>query len=185
VGDACGPKDIVRTILSIVLALAIAPCAHAQRRGAARAGFAARRGWIVTRARGLATEIKETAHDLVLGNDWKWRALMLAQIGASIADAKTSLDNSCICPACQESGPAALLVGRHPDAHNYLLAGILEVTAIAVTSHFAREHSPHAARWTRDVWLALPAASLYVHSHSALQNSHLKVACWQSGLGCS
>lgn len=110
---------------------------------------------------------------------------MLAQIGASIADEKTSLDNSRICPACQESGPAAWLVGHHPDAHKYLLAGTLEITAVAVTSHFARKRSPRAAWWTRDVWLALPAASLYVHSQAAWHNSHLKVVCWQSGLGCS
>jgi hypothetical protein len=78
-------------------------------------------------AGGLAAEGRATVHDLVTFRDPRWTVLTIAQIAASTADAETSLQTFHRCPTCVETGISRFVVGRRPDTHKYIIAGIVEM----------------------------------------------------------
>jgi hypothetical protein len=138
----------------------------------------------VAHSRGLAGEIKATARDLSTFRDPRWSLLTLAQIGAAAADAKTSLDNFRQYPSREETGPARLLIGRHPDAHKYVIAGLVEIGVEAVAAHYLRNHIPPQKWYWRYAWSLPQTFSLYQHTRASLHNVRLGIPCDETGLSC-
>src|SRR5580692_2999183 len=81
---------------------------------------------------GVAGEVAATARDFATFRDKQWEILTFAQIGAGAADTETSLYNFRHCPTCQEIGDSRFIIGVHPDAHKYIIAGLVEIAAEAV-----------------------------------------------------
>lgn len=123
--------------------------------------------------RDVAREFKLSARDLVTFRDAQWSALTLAQIAAAGADAVTSVNSLNRCSACAETGPSRLVVGEHPDAHKYILAGIVEVGAEAVTAHYFRGRNPREKWYWRWLWTLPQSVSLYEHSRAAQHNTNV------------
>jgi hypothetical protein len=121
--------------------------------------------------RRMVTEVATTAHDLVTFRDPKWTVLTLAQIAAASADAKTSLYNLHQCPSCLEIGISRYVVGLRPDAHKYILAGVVEITIEAVTAHYLRNHGPMRKWYWRYVWTLPQSISLYEHTRASMHNA--------------
>jgi hypothetical protein len=133
---------------------------------------------------GLATEVAATARDLVTLQDGKWSVLTLAQIGAAAADAKTSLNNFHACATCQEIGISRFFVGRHPDAHKYIIAGMIEIGVEAVVAHYLRNHGPTQKWYWRYIRTLPQSISLYEHARAANHNAGLPLHCNATGEPC-
>jgi len=133
-------------------------------------------------AGGLVTETGAAARDLVTLHDPKWAFLTIAQIGAATADAETSLHNFHRCPTCVEKGIARLVVGGRPDAHKYIVAGLIEISVEAVTAHYLRNHGPIRKWYWRYLWAMPQTFSLYEHTHADFHNAHLQLRCDSTGL---
>jgi len=120
---------------------------------------------------GVARQYRLSAQDLVTFRDPQWSVLTIAQIGAATADAVTSLNNLNHCPGCAETGVSRIFVGRHPDLHKYLIAGIIEVSAEAVTAHYFRSR-PSSRKWYwRMLWTLPQSLSLYEHAQASKGNT--------------
>ncbi len=135
-------------------------------------------------AGGLVTETGAAARDLVTWHDPKWTFLTIAQIGAATADAETSLHNFHRCPTCVEKGIARLVVGRRPDAHKYIVAGLIEISVEAVTAHYLRNHGPIRKWYWRYLWAVPQTFSLYEHTRADFHNAGLQLRCDSAGLNC-
>jgi hypothetical protein len=135
-------------------------------------------------SRGLAAETRATARELATFRDPKWTLLTLAQIGAATADAKTSLNTFHRCPSCEEVGLSRLVVGRHPDAHKYIVAGLIEIGVEAVAAHYLRHHGPTRKWYWRYVWTLPQSFSFSEHTHAAMHNAGLRLACDNAGMNC-
>ncbi len=135
-------------------------------------------------AGGLVTETGAAARDLVTLHDPKWAFLTIAQIGAATADAETSLHNFHRCPTCVEKGIARLVVGGRPDAHKYIVAGLIEISVEAVTAHYLRNHGPIRKWYWRYLWAMPQTFSLYEHTRADFHNAHLQLRCDSTGLNC-
>lgn len=129
------------------------------------------RGFLLPKVRGLGSETKATVQDLVTFRDPKWEALTLAQIAAAAADAHTSLQSLHRCSYCQEVGSSRFLIGSHPDAHKYLLAGLVEVSVEAVAAHYLRHHGPVQKWYWRWVWALPQSSSLVEHTRASFHNA--------------
>jgi len=110
--------------------------------------------------------------------------LTLAQIAASTADAQTSLANLRRCPNCLETGSSRLVVGAHPDAHKYIIAGIVEIGIEAVAAHYLRNHGPVKKWYWRYVWTLPQSISLYEHTRADFHNAGLQLKCDNTGMNC-
>jgi len=120
---------------------------------------------------GLARQYRLSARDLVTFRDPQWSVLTIAQIGAATADAVTSLNNLNHCVGCAETGASRIFVGRHPDSHKYLIAGIIEGNAEAVTAHYFRSR-PSSRKWYwRVLWTVPQSLSLYEHARASKENT--------------
>ena len=128
------------------------------------------RSAIITIPRGVAREFKLSARDLVTFRDPPWSALTLTQIGAATADAVSSVNNLDHCPTCFESGPSRIVVGERPDLHKYIIAGIVEVGAEAVTAHYFRRREPPQRWYWRTLWSLPQSLSLFEHARAAKHN---------------
>jgi hypothetical protein len=128
------------------------------------------KGFFLPKFRGLASETKATARDCVSFRDPKWEALTWAQIAAATADAHTSLQSLHRCSYCQEVGSSKFVIGMHPDAHKYLLAGLVEVSVEAVASHYLRHHGPIHKWYWRAVWALPQSASVLEHTRASVHN---------------
>jgi hypothetical protein len=135
-------------------------------------------------AGGLVTETGAAARDLVTLHDPKWTFLTIAQIGAATADAETSLHNFHRCPTCVEKGIARLVVGGRPDAHKYIVAGLIEISVEAVTAHYLRNHGPIRKWYWRYLWAMPQTFSLYEHTRADFHNTGLQLRCDSAGLNC-
>jgi hypothetical protein len=135
-------------------------------------------------ASGLVAETGATARDLVTFRDRRWTLLTIAQIGAATADAETSLHNFHRCPACVEKGIARLVVGGRPDAHKYIIAGLIEISVEAVAAHYLRNHGPIRKWYWRYAWTLPQTFSLYEHTHADFHNAGLQLRCDHAGLNC-
>jgi hypothetical protein len=122
---------------------------------------------------GIAREVGASARDFATFGDPQWSALTLGQIGAGTADMVTSLDNLHTCPSCLEVGISRFFVGEHPDAHKYILGGILEIGIEAVTAHYMRNHGPTRKWYWRALWSLPQSLSLYGHARAAFHNAAL------------
>jgi hypothetical protein len=123
--------------------------------------------------RGVAREFKLSTTDLVTFRDPRWSVLTLTQIGAATADAVTSINNLNHCSVCVESGPSRIFVGVHPDAHKYIIAGMVEISAEAVTGHYLRRRvSPRKWYW-RILWTLPQSLSVYEHARASHHNASL------------
>ena len=160
----------------LAVALLIGPSAHAQQiekvqpAGKVRSVFLAK-------PIALADEVAATARDFAMFRDKQWSILTIAQIGAATADAQTSLNNLRNCPSCGEAGVSRFFVGVHPDAHKYIVAGIVEIGVEAVAAHYFRSHGPARNKYWRFLWTLPQSFSLYEHAHAASHNAGLNLAC--------
>jgi hypothetical protein len=160
----------MRRNLLLLMAVLVASSLHAQnfiKLPPAAAGHSP----IMALPLGLVTEVASTAHDLATFRDKKWTVLTLAQIAASSADARTSLYNLHHCATCQEVGVSRFVVGRSPDAHKYILAGLVEISVEAVTAHYLRRHGPIRKWYWRYAWTLPQTISLYEHTHASFHNA--------------
>jgi hypothetical protein len=135
-------------------------------------------------AGGLAAEGKATVHDLVTFRDPRWIVLTIAQIAASTADAETSLHNFHRCPTCIETGISRFVIGRRPDAHKYIIAGMLEIGVEAIAAHYLRNHGPIRKWYWRYIWTLPQSLSLYEHTRADFHNIGLHLTCDPAGLNC-
>jgi hypothetical protein len=134
--------------------------------------------------RSLAAETGASARDLVKFRDREWSLLTVAQIGAATADTQTSLHNLHVCPTCEEAGISRLVVGRHPDLHKYLAAGIVEIGVETVLAHYLQNHGPIRKWYWRYIFSLPQSISLYQHTHSSIHNTGLSMTCDKSGANC-
>jgi len=163
----------VRKLL-VLLALMIPPVGRAQNLVEKVQPGAPREGLLITKARGLSSELRATARDFATFRDPKWEALTLAQIAAATADGATSLHNLHRCSYCQEIGDSRLVIGRHPDAHKYMLAGLVEISVEAVAAHYLRHHGPVRKWYWRYAWALPQSFSLAEHTAAGFHNADAK-----------
>ncbi len=126
---------------------------------------------------GVAGEIAATAHDFATFRDKQWEILTIAQIGAASADAETSLYNFSRCADCREVGFSRYFLGSRPDAHKYIVAGLVEITAEAVAGHYLRNHGPTQKWYWRIVWSLPQSLSLYGHAQASIHNARVNLGC--------
>jgi hypothetical protein len=138
----------------------------------------------VAASTGLAAETRATARDFVTFRDQNWSLLTLAQIAAASADAQTSLRTFHSCPSCTETGISRFVVGRHPDAHKYVVAGLIEIGVEAVAGHYLRNHGPTRKWYWRLVWTLPQTISLCEHTHAVFHNAGLNLKCDGAGMNC-
>jgi hypothetical protein len=138
----------------------------------------------VSIAGGLAAQTRSTARDLATFRDPNWTVLTLAQIAAAGADTKTTLDNFHRCPGCFESGYSRYFIGNRPDAHKYILAGIVEIGVEAVAAHYFHYHGPTRKWYWRFVWTLPQTFSLYGHTQASFHNVGLRLTCDRTGMNC-
>jgi hypothetical protein len=122
---------------------------------------------------GIAREVGSAARDFATFRDPQWSVLTIGQIGAGTADMVTSLNNLHSCPSCREVGISRYFVGAHPDAHKYIVGGILEIGIEAVTAHYMRNHGPMRKWYWRTLWTLPQSLSLYGHARAASHNASL------------
>jgi len=121
----------------------------------------------------LAREVAATTSDIVTVRDPQWTLLTIAQIGAAAADGKTSLNNFHACASCEEVGPSRFLVGLHPDAHKYIVAGSIEIVVEAVAAHYLRNHISSQKWYWRLAWSMPQSLSLSLHARAAYRNANV------------
>ena len=129
-------------------------------------------GRLISKARGLTAEFKATVRDFATFRDPKWNALTLAQIAAATADGATSLHNLHRCWYCQEVGTSRIVIGRRPDEHKYLLAGLVEISVEAVAAHYLRHHGPVRKWYWRCAWALPQGISLVEHTRAGYHNAN-------------
>jgi len=139
---------------------------------------------LVTKPIAVIREVRSTARDFATFRDAGWSALTLAQIGASSADAFTSLNNLRACVNCYESGPSRVFVGRRPDAHKYLLGGAIEIGIEAVAAHYFRNRGAMQKWYWKALWELPQTVSLYEHAHAAFRNAAMNLGCSASSPAC-
>jgi hypothetical protein len=122
---------------------------------------------------GIARELGASARDFATFRYPQWSVLTMAQIGAGTADMVTSLNNLRSCPSCLEVGVSRYFVGAHPDAHKYIVGGILEIGIEAVTAHYMRNHGPIRKWYWRALWALPQSLSFYEHARAANHNAAL------------
>jgi len=133
---------------------------------------------------GVAHEVESAARDLTTFRDRQWSILTIGQIGAGIADAKTSLDSLNGCATCREVGPSRFLIGARPDAHKYIVGGLIEIGVEAVTAHYMLNRGPAQKWYWRVLWTLPQSLSLYEHAQAASNNAGLNLSCDPTGLHC-
>jgi hypothetical protein len=134
---------------------------------------------------GFAHEVKATARDFVTFRDPQWSALTMAQIGAAAADEVTTLNNFRICATCMEIGPSRFFVGQRPDAHKFIVAGVIEIGVEAVAAHYFRSHGPKEKLYWKALRALPQSFSLFEHAQAAYYNATLKLNCSPTVPGCS
>jgi hypothetical protein len=170
---------------SLVLAIAILIAADARAQEFVRSKPAGRQDNVfVAVSTRLAAETKATARDFVTFRDRNWSLLTLAQIAAATADAQTSLHNFHSRPELEEVGISRFVVGRHPDAHKYVVAGLIEIGVEAVAGHYLRNHGPTRKWYWRLVWTLPQTISLCEHTHAVFHNVGLNLKCDGAGINC-
>ena len=161
----------MKHICWLAMSLVLSPIAQSQQIEKNQPSTAVRNA-LLSKPVGVAREVKATARDFVTFRDPQWSVLTLAQIGAASADAVTSLNNLQRCPGCYENGLSTFFVGQRPDAHKYIIGGVIEITIEAVTAHYFRTHGPKKLYW-KALWALPQSFSLYEHARGARHNAAL------------
>lgn len=158
------------------MALLLSPIARAQQTEKVQPAVTIRNA-ILSKLLSVTREVAAVSRDFVMFRDPQWSSLTIAQIGAASADAVTSLNNLHACPSCSEAGPSRFFVGQHPDAHKYIIGGVIEIGVEAVTTHYFRNHGPARKWYWKAVWAAPQSFSLYEHARAAQRNAALNLGC--------
>jgi hypothetical protein len=166
------------------MALLVSPIAYAQQIDKVQP-VAAVRDTILSKPLGIAREVAATSRDFVMFRDPQWSVLTIAQIGAASADAVTSLNNLHSCPSCWENGVSRFFVGQHPDAHKYIIGGVIEIAVEAVTAHYFRNHGTVRKWYWRTLWTLPQSLSLYEHARAAHHNAALGTGCFSPAPSCN
>jgi hypothetical protein len=167
----------------LVVALFISPIASAQQIEKVQPVAELSRA-ILSKPLGVAREVAATSRDFVMFRDPQWSVLTIAQIGAASADAVTSLDNLHSCRSCFETGVSRFVVGQHPDAHKYIIAGAIEIGVEAVTAHYFRSRGPARKWYWKALWTLPQSFSLYEHIQAARHNTALDLNCFSAAPAC-
>jgi hypothetical protein len=154
----------------LLFAILLSPVARAQDIEKVQPAVSVRNA-LLAKPRGVAGQVAAAARDFVTFRDPQWSLLTLGQIGAASADAVTSLNNFQRCPSCAETGVSRIFVGQHPDAHKYIVAGIIEIGIEGVTAHYFRNHGPVRKWYWKALWTLPQSFSLYEHAHAANRNA--------------
>jgi hypothetical protein len=180
---ACGDSETVNHSWLFILALLIAPIAHAQQIEKVQPSGKVR-DVLLAKPIALAHEVRSTAVDFATFRDKQSSILTFAQIGAAAADAETSLYNFRNCASCREVGVSRYFVGVRPDAHKYIVGGIVEIGMEAVAAHYFRSRGPARNKYWRLLWTLPQSFSLYEHAQAAHHNAGLDLACYNTGSRC-
>jgi hypothetical protein len=149
-------------------------------------------GAILAIPRGVAEELAASARDFATFRDPQWEILTIVQIGAATADAETSLYNLRRSPSIREIGISRYVIGTRPDAHKYVIAGIIEITVEAVAGHYLRNHrlrnygpeEPRQKWYWRAVWTLPQSLSIYEHAQATVHNTRVNLGCDPASLHC-
>jgi hypothetical protein len=167
-------SQVLRCTFALAIVLLLCGNAHAQEEEFDKAKPAApAHRTILSKPLGIARETGATARDFATFRDPAWSALTLAQIGAASADAVTSLNALQSCASCTEDGLSRIFVGTRPDAHKYIVAGVLEIGIEAVTAHYFLHHGPTRKWYWRTLWMLPQSFSLYEHARHSQRNPTL------------
>jgi len=167
----------------LAMALLLSPLARSQPVEKVQPATAVRNA-LLSKPIGIAREVGATAQDFAMFRDPQWSVLTIGQIGAASADAATSLNNLRSCLHCSEIGPSRFFIGRHPDAHKYIIGGIVEIGVEAVAAHYFRNHGPKQKLYWRILWALPQSFSLYEHAFAAERNSTFVLGCSLPGSLC-
>ncbi len=167
----------------LVLALLLSPIAHSQQTERVQHAQTLRNA-LLSKPIGIAREVGATARDFVMFRDPQWSVLTIGQIGAASADASTSLNNFHSCPSCAEVGVSRFFVGQRPDAHKYIIGGIIEIGVEAVTAHYFRNRGPKGKLYRKILWSLPQSFSLYEHAQAAHANAALDLKCFSGAPTC-
>jgi hypothetical protein len=173
----------MKDISAFVLVFLIASSVSAQHFEAAQAA-GKEHGAILAIPRGVAGEIGASARDFATFRDKQWKILTLAQIGAASFDTETSLYNFRRSPTIREIGVSRFVIGARPDAHKYIIAGMIEITVEAVAGHFLRNHGPTRKWYWRYIWTLPQSFSLCEHMQSGMHNTGVNLGCDPLGQHC-
>ena len=144
-------RRALRRLRWLAIALFFPAFAHAQEIEKVQPAGTFRKA-LLSKPLGFAREVAATGHDFATFRDPQWSILTIAQIGAATADGVTTLNNLHSRPSYSEIGVSRFFVGAHPDAHKYIVAGIVEIGVEAVAAHYFRSRGP-ARKW---YWKARP-----------------------------
>jgi hypothetical protein len=118
-------------------------------------------------------EIKQTSVDFVKFRHPAWNLMALAEIGADIADAKTTADCQHL-PNCMEAN--TFLYGRHPDFHKVLLIDLGSSWTLITMDHWLHTHTPDPYIKTADYWWIVPGGiDIGNTAYAAYANSKVKL----------
>jgi hypothetical protein len=156
----------------LAMALLLSAFAHAQEIKKVQPAGTFRNA-LFSRPLGVAREVAATGRDFATFRDPQWSILTIGQIGAASADAVTTLNNLHSRPSYAEIGVSRIFVGRHPDAHKYIVAGIVEIGVEAVTAHYFLNHGPARKWYWRALWMLPQSLSLYEHTRAAHHNAEI------------
>jgi hypothetical protein len=121
---------------------------------------------------GLGHEVKQTGIDLVTWRHPAWNLMVMAEIGADLADAKTTSDCQRYIHPCFEH--SAAIYGQHPDFKTVALTDIGTSLALATASHWMHTHTPRPYIKTADYWWLIPQTiDIVGTSWSAYHNAGL------------
>ncbi len=176
-------RKILRAIRLLAFVLCLSTVLRAQQTGELPPAGSVRNSFL-SKPRGIAREVAAASRDFATFRDPRWSLLTIAQIGAASADAVTSLNNFHSCPNCIETGPGRIFIGSRPDAHKYIIAGILEVGIEAVTAHYFQNHGPTKKWYWRALWSLPQSFSLYEHTRASQHNTALNFSCDSRGVPC-
>jgi hypothetical protein len=156
----------------LAIALLLSACAHAQEIEKVEPAGKFHTA-LISKPMGFVREIAATGHDFATFRNPQWSVLTIAQIGASTADAVTTLNNLRNCPSYAELGVSRFFVGAHPDAHKYIIAGVVEIGVEAVAAHYFQNHGPVRKWYWRALWTLPQSFSLYEHAQAARHNAEI------------
>jgi hypothetical protein len=168
-------RYICRQVL-VVLLLLLSPIARSQQIEKVLPPPPARSD-LLSKPLRFAREVEATARDFATFRDPQWSALTFAQIGAATADEVTTLNNFRACATCTEIGPSRFFVGQRPDAHKFVIAGVIEIGVEAVAAHYFRNHGPKQKLYWKALWALPQSFSLFEHAQAAYYNATLKLNC--------
>jgi hypothetical protein len=118
-------------------------------------------------------EVKQAAIDFVTFKHPAWNLMALAEIGADIADAKTTADCQHM-PNCMEAN--TFLYGRHPNFHKVALIDIGTSWTLITMDHWIHTHRPEPYIRSADYWWLIPSTiDIVGTSRAAYQNTQVKL----------